>query len=130
MSQSESDNPTGNTGGSGVSPAKPKRKKLTRRKPASDRKVDVLPPWNVVLIDDDVHSYEYVIEMLRATCGHPDERGFQLAKTVDTTGRAIVFTAHKELAELKRDLIVSYGADPRTAGCDCGMKADLEPAEG
>jgi ATP-dependent Clp protease adaptor protein ClpS len=120
MSESQQDNPA---------PVKPKRKKLSKRKPATKPRVDVLPPWNVVLINDDDHSYEYVIEMLRATCGHPNERGYQLAKTVDTTGRAIVFTAHKELAELKRDLIHSYGADPRNATCQGGMRADLEPAE-
>jgi ATP-dependent Clp protease adaptor protein ClpS len=131
MSENESENPSGNSSsGAGSAPAKPKRKRLVRRKPASARKVESLPPWNVVLINDDDHSYEYVIEMLRATCGHPDERGYQLAKTVDTTGRAIVFTAHKELAELKRDLIISYGADPRIAACESGMKAELEPAEG
>ena len=39
------------------------------------------PPYHVVLLNDDDHTYEYVIEMLKALFGHPVEKGYQLAKT-------------------------------------------------
>lgn len=87
------------------------------------------PPYNVILLNDDDHSYEYVIEMLKALFGHPVEKGFQLAKLVDTTGRAIVCTTSLERAELKRDQIHAYGADPRIQRCKGSMTAELEPAE-
>ena len=32
------------------------------------------PPYNVVLLDDDDHTYAYVIEMLKALFGHPEEK--------------------------------------------------------
>ncbi|MFT3787667.1 MAG: ATP-dependent Clp protease adaptor ClpS [Tepidisphaeraceae bacterium] len=101
-----------------------------RAKPAKKPKRQPLQSWNVVLLNDDDHTYDYVIEMLRATCGHPAERGMQLAQAVDSTGRAIVYTTHKELAELKRDLILAYGADPRIDKCQGSMSAVIEPAEG
>src|SRR5438067_6327290 len=81
----------------------------TRQKPKQ------LPPYNVVLLNDNDHTYQYVIEMLRALFGHNEQQGYQLAKQVDRSGRAIVMTTHKELAELKRDQIACFGSDVRVA---------------
>lgn len=52
----------------------------------------------------------------------------QVAKTVDTEGRAILMTTHKELAELKRDQIHAFGRDPRIMSCAGSMSAEIEPA--
>ena len=101
-----------------------------KTKPDKRRKPKKLPPYNVVLLDDDDHTFEYVIEMLQSVFSHPPERGFQLAKEVDQTGRVIVLTTHKELAELKRDQIVGFGADPLISQCKGSMQAIIEPAEG
>jgi ATP-dependent Clp protease adaptor protein ClpS len=100
-------------------------------RPASDKKKKPsrLPPFNVVLLNDDDHTFEYVIEMLRSVFGHPDEMGFQMAKQVDQSGRVIVFTCHKEMAELKRDQIHSFGGDHRVAACKGSMSSFIEPAE-
>ena len=89
-----------------------------------------LPPYNVVLLDDDDHTYEYVIEMLKSVFGYPEEKGFRMAEEVDGTGRVIVLTTHKERAELKRDQIMGYGADPRMQRSKGSMTAIIEPAEG
>ena len=86
------------------------------------------PPYNVILMNDDDHSYEYVIEMLKALFGHPVEKGFLLAREVDQKGRAIVCTTSLERAELKQDQIHSYGPDPRIKECKGAMTAVLEPA--
>ena len=48
------------------------------------------PPYHVVLLNDDDHSYEYVILMLRDLFGHSVETGFEMAKEVDSEGRCIV----------------------------------------
>lgn len=87
------------------------------------------PPYNVVLLNDEDHTYEYVIEMLKALFGHPIEKGYQLAKIVDTKGRAIVCTTSLERAELKRDQIHAFGPDPRIPRCKGAMTAELEAAE-
>ena len=89
-----------------------------------------LPPYNVVLLNDNDHTYDYVIEMLRSLFGHPHEKGFLLATQVDKTGRAIVLTTSKEHAELKRDQIHAFGRDWRIEACAGSMSATIEPAEG
>jgi ATP-dependent Clp protease adaptor protein ClpS len=89
-----------------------------------------LPAWNVILLNDDDHSYDYVIEMLGNIFNHSVETAFQMAKTVDSEERVIVFTTHKELAELKRDQIVGYGPDMRISRSKFGMNAVIEPTEG
>jgi ATP-dependent Clp protease adaptor protein ClpS len=58
------------------------------------------------------------------------EKAFTMAKEVDESGRVIVLTTHKELAELKRDQILGYGADPQMARSKGSMTAIVEPAEG
>lgn len=87
------------------------------------------PPYHVILLNDDDHTYEYVIEMLKELFGYPVEKGFQIARTVDTEGRAIVCTTSLERAELKRDQIHAYGPDPRIPRCKGSMTAIIEPAE-
>jgi ATP-dependent Clp protease adaptor protein ClpS len=112
-----------------VETAEPKKKKRKQPKPAA--KVGPprqLPPYNVVLLNDDDHTYDYVIEMLRAVFAHPAERGMQLAEEVDARGRAIVLTTHKERAEFKRDQVHAFGADRRVAACRGSMTAVIEPA--
>lgn len=89
-----------------------------------------LPPWNVVLLDDDEHSYEYVIEMLRSLLGIPVVEAFLMAKEVDSEGRVIVLTTHRERAELEQHRIHAYGADPRIPRCKGSMSATIEPAQG
>jgi len=112
----------GSGGPAAATKVRPKRK----TKPATKQ----LPPWNVVLLDDDDHSYDYVIEMLGKVCYHSVEQATKMAKEVDSNGRVIVLTTHKERAELKRDQILSYGPDQRIANSSQSMKAVIEPAEG
>ncbi len=88
-----------------------------------------IPQYNVVLLDDNDHTYEYVIEMLMKLFGHSESLAFQMAREVDTTGRVIVETTTKERAELKRDQIHSYGADWRIPRCKGSMSAIIEPAD-
>ncbi len=87
------------------------------------------PPYHVILLNDDDHSYEYVIGMLHKLFGHPPERGYQMAEEVNTKGRVVVATTSKERAELKRDQIHAFGADPRIPHCKGSMSATIEAAE-
>ena len=100
----------------------------TKRKAPARPTPKQLPPYNVVLLDDDVHTYAYVIEMLGVVFAHGVEKAYQMAKEVDKSGRVIVLTTHKELAELKRDQILAYGADPRMEESKGSMRAVVEPA--
>jgi ATP-dependent Clp protease adaptor protein ClpS len=93
-----------------------------------EQKVEGLPPYHVVLLDDDDHSYEYVILMLKKVFGYPIEKGFEMAQEVDATGRVIVATTNLEQAELKRDQIHAFGPDPLIPRCKGSMSATVEPA--
>jgi ATP-dependent Clp protease adaptor protein ClpS len=100
----------------------------TREK--EENKTKRQPPYNVVLLNDDDHSYEYVIIMLQRLFGYPHEKGFLMAKEVDTTGRVIVLTTNREHAELKQEQIHGFGPDPLIARCQGSMSAIIEPAPG
>lgn len=86
--------------------------------------------WNVVLLDDQEHSYDYVVRMMQELFSASAERALQVAQTVDREGRAVCMTCHKELAELKREQILSFGRDPQLAASKGPMSAVIEPAEG
>jgi ATP-dependent Clp protease adaptor protein ClpS len=88
------------------------------------------PLWHVVLLDDDEHSYDYVIEMLCKLFFKTVEEALRHAIEVDTIGRTIVLTCERSAAEFARDQIHAYGADPRIPRCKGSMTAILEPAEG
>ena len=84
----------------------------------------------MVLLNDDDHSYDYVVLMLNAIFGHPPEKGFKMALEVDKTGRVVVATENLEVAELKRDQIHAFGPDPLIPRCKGSMSATVEPASG
>jgi ATP-dependent Clp protease adaptor protein ClpS len=103
---------------------------ITRPKEQKEQKTEGLPPYNVILLDDNDHSYEYVISMLKKVFGHPVEKGYEMAREVDATGRVVVATTNLEQAELKRDQIQAFGPDPLIARCKGSMSATVEPAPG
>ena len=84
------------------------------------------PRFHVILWNDDVHTFEYVIIMLHTVFGYPVEKGLQLALEVHTHGRAVVFTSSLEQAELKRDKILGFGPDPLLAESHGSIIATLE----
>ena len=88
-----------------------------------------LPPYHVVLLNDNDHTYDYVIEMLSSIFGYKPSKGFVMAHQLNPHGRVIVLTTHKELAELKRDQIHAFGRDWRLERCAGSMSATIEPAK-
>lgn len=95
-----------------------------------EEKQELTPQWNVVLLDDDQHTYDYVIEMLCRLFVKTVEEAYRNAVEVDSIGRTIVMTCEKEAAEFARDQIHGYGADWRMPNCKGSMTAILEKAAG
>jgi ATP-dependent Clp protease adaptor protein ClpS len=86
------------------------------------------PPYNVIILNDDFHTFEYVIELLVKLFRHSVSTAEELAHTIDKSGRAVVYTTHKEKAELKCEQVRSYGADP-SARVEIGpLGCYIEPA--
>ncbi|MHC4698812.1 MAG: ATP-dependent Clp protease adaptor ClpS [Planctomycetota bacterium] len=101
----------------------------TRLKPDRSKRSKKQPPYHVILLDDDDHTYDYVIGMVRKLFGYANEHALQLAVEVDQTGRVILDTTTMERAELKRDQIHAFGRDWRIPRCEGSMSAAIEPAE-
>ena len=87
------------------------------------------PRYNVLLWNDNDHTYLYVVNMLAELFGFVPERGYEVAKEVDASGRAVVITTTMEHAELKRDQIHAYGKDVFIKQCKGSMSASIEPVE-
>lgn len=84
--------------------------------------------YNVVLLDDDEHTYDYVVEMLMHLFSISEAKAFRHTVEVDTMGRTIVLTGEIEEATVAREMIHGYGADPRMEISKGSMTAVLEPA--
>jgi ATP-dependent Clp protease adaptor protein ClpS len=97
--------------------------------PEAKEKVGLLPPYHVVLRNDDDHTVDYVVEMMKALFGHPDHKGLRIAAQVHNNGRCVVWTGSKEVAEFKQEQIHSYGPDSRVPECKGSMTAEIEPAQ-
>ena len=85
--------------------------------------------WKVVLLDDQDHTFDYVIRMMQQVFNFSAEKAQAVANEVNRSGRAVCATTHKEHAELKREQILGFGRDPLMATCKGSMSAVLEPAE-
>jgi ATP-dependent Clp protease adaptor protein ClpS len=99
--------------------------------PAIEEQTDtrLQSPYQVILMDDDDHTYDYVIEMLGKVFGHSPQRAFEMAREVDASGRSVVFSGPLEQAEFKKDKVHGYGADPRIPRCAGSMTAVLESVD-
>src|SRR3954463_14552227 len=85
--------------------------------------------FHVVLLDDDEHTYEYVIEMLQKLFVLSKEAAFRHAVEVDSTGKTIVITCEKPEAQFACDQIHAYGADPRMPKSKGSMSAVMIPVD-
>ena len=67
-------------------------------------------PWNVIVMNDNHNTFEGVASALSSTI--PDvsyNRGLQLADRIHASGRAIVWSGHKEVAEHYRQQLQGHG---------------------
>src|SRR6202142_3818460 len=89
---------------------------------------ELTPLYRVVLLDDDDHTYDYVIEMLQKIFIFTMEQALRHAQEVDSAGRAVLITCELPAAEFARDQVQSYGRDWRLPRSKGSMSAIVEPA--
>ncbi|MEZ5365736.1 MAG: ATP-dependent Clp protease adaptor ClpS [Bryobacterales bacterium] len=85
--------------------------------------------YHVILLNDEDHTYDYVIEMLMEIFDFTEDKAYQHTVEVDTKGHSRLVTLPLAQAEAKRDAVHAYGADwrlPRSLGA---MAALIEPAD-
>src|SRR3954465_7678412 len=83
------------------------------------------PLYHVVLLDDNDHTYDYVIEMLQKLFIFSLQQAFLHAQEVDSRGRTILITCELPQAEFARDQIHAFGPDPRLPRSKGSMSAVL-----
>ena len=71
---------------------------------------DLDAPWQVIVLNDDHNTFDGVAHALAAVLPGVDvERGMSFANRIHTTGRAVVWSGHKEQAELYWEQLRDYG---------------------
>jgi ATP-dependent Clp protease adaptor protein ClpS len=67
-------------------------------------------PWNVIVLNDNHNTFDGVAAALSSTIpGVSYERGLRIADTIHNSGRAIVWSGHREAAELYWEQLGGHG---------------------
>jgi ATP-dependent Clp protease adaptor protein ClpS len=94
-------------------------KKKTKKKAAPKRNPPKqLPPWKVLLHNDDVNDFVYVVETIVTLTPLKPERAIICMKEAHESGLSLLLTTHKERAELYQEQFQSKG-----------LTVTIEPAE-
>jgi ATP-dependent Clp protease adaptor protein ClpS len=84
--------------------------------------------YHVIILNDDDHTIDYVVEMLQAVLGLSLHDALARTLEADSNGSSIVRTCALSEAERKRDLIHAYGPDWRLPRSRGSIAAVVEPA--
>ena len=103
----------------------------TITEPREETRTRRVPPYNVILENDDFHSFEFVVGVLQKALGYTQVHAFQLTEQAHTSGRAVVWTGTKEVAELKVEQIRTFHEVRFSDGAKHGpLTCTIEPAPG
>jgi ATP-dependent Clp protease adaptor protein ClpS len=100
-------------------------------KPDDKTKRKVQPPYAVILHNDDLNGFDFVLGVLRKIFHYDRAQARKLTLEAHEKGRSIVWSGQLEHAELKADQIRSCGADPvMKARGALALKVTVEPLPG
>jgi ATP-dependent Clp protease adaptor protein ClpS len=67
-------------------------------------------PWNVIVLNDNHNTFEGVAAALASTLpGVSFDKGLRFADRIHNSGRAIVWSGHREAAEFYWDQLQGFG---------------------
>ena len=69
---------------------------------------DVLPPYVIIIFNDDVHTFEFVIKVLCTVFRISVERAFNHAHEIHENNQAIVWSGSREVGELKIEQLMTF----------------------
>ena len=90
----------------------------------TEEKTRLAPRWKVLLLDDDVTTFEFVVHLLTSLFHKEIEEAVRLTFEVHETGSALVTVTNLERAELYLEQVRSLA---RPKGFP--LSATMEPAE-
>jgi len=111
MADQEKQDTTKGPNDADVRSSKPRRRRVRRRRPSKP-----LPPWKVILHDDDVNLFDDVVQAVCTLAGLNKEEAVVRVQEADRTGSALLLVTHLERAELYVEQFAS-----------CNIMATAEP---
>src|SRR5215212_4995385 len=85
-----------------------KTKRAPKKSPAK-KPPQPLPPWKVLLHNDDKNDFDFVIDTIVALTPLNEQDASTRTKEAHQTGVALLLVTHKERAELYREQFQSKG---------------------
>lgn len=114
MSEKEKSHESGGQG-AGTATAKPKR---STKKAPQKRPPQLMPPWKVLLHNDDKNDVLFVVRTVMELTPLKEQEAEQRTDEAQRSGVALLLTTHKERAELYQEQFTSKG-----------LTVTIEPAE-
>jgi ATP-dependent Clp protease adaptor protein ClpS len=94
-------------------------------------KPKTLPPHAVILHNDHINGFDFVVETLTKVFGYSHTKAFWFTLQAHMAGRTMVWSGAKEHAELKSEQIRSCGPDPRAKDRGAApLRTSVEPLPG
>lgn len=81
--------------------------------------------YDLVVLNDDTHTYDYVVGLLREVFGVSETKALALALAIDRTGRVVVFTGSLDDVNAKREQILARGRDPSLPRSDGPLRVEI-----
>ena len=94
-----------------------------------ENQTKILPPYGVILHNDDVNTMEFVVHVLQKVFGYDLTKAAILMLEVHHAGCSLVFSGSLEHAELKAEQIHSCCPDPNRPGAP-PLGVTVEPLPG
>ena len=83
---------------------------------------NILPPYIIIVLNDDFHTFEFVIKVLSTVLRISLECAFQHANKIHDNGLEVVWSGSKEVGELKIEQLLTF-----CEGKFGPLKMSLEP---
>ena len=98
--------------------------------PAEDAPLDQseLPIYGLVVLNDDTHTFDYVISLFHDVFGISPDTGYGMAETIHLQGWRVVFTGTWQEVVQKRAEVLAYGPDPRMPNSTGPLKVEIHEA--
>jgi ATP-dependent Clp protease adaptor protein ClpS len=108
----------------------PRPREKTDTEPREETRTKRQPPYAVVLHNDDLNGFPFVIGVLRKVfrCGLP--KAYWLTLKVHLRGRGVIWSGTLELAELKAEQVRACGPDPHGRSGTQPLTTSVEPLPG
>ena len=105
-------------------------KTLVRPSKVTGSERQLMPPYAVVLHNDEINTMDFVVETLQKVFRYDLDKATLHVLEVNHTGQSVVWTGAKEHAELKADQIISVSRcpDPMMKHAGVGtLRVTIEP---